>query len=334
MKKVIIILFTLLIGAGLVFFVGREYAAQQQENADAEALNATLSSMQNQLRRLTNQKKDLIEDYKREERGPGTVEMLAPLPLEILYQDVRPVIEEFYGMKAVVGLSQENLPGKKDMLTAQQALELADAGWTFCYCFVPEEMEAYGDDAFAIQSWLDAVTEAAAQLDLELQNVVYFPQGTYREEYENWLSAARIEVLVRWRQDAQHASATLGEADPCWHADAAGWNSTGASSQLKTVVEGGGNFVFTVGSHTRGEQFVQKQFRSMLTQMDTYRKEGDLEVVDFAQMLSYKQRTGVSEEYQRTYDEQMAQIEEEMVQLDGQIKALIQAYGEALDGGA
>lgn len=334
MKKGIIILCTLLIGAGLAFFGGRELLAQQQKNADAETLNASLSSLQNQLRKLTNQRIDLMEDYKKEERGPGTVELLMPLPMEAIYLEICPVMEEFHGIKATIGLSQENLPGKKDMLTTEQALELAQVGWTFCYCFTPEEVAAYGDDADGIQSWVDAVAQEATKLDLELQSVVYFPRGTYQDEYEQWLAAAGIQVLVQCRQDAQHASTTLGLAEPCWQADAAGWNSVGASSQLKTAVESGGNFVFTVGSQTAGEQFVEKQFHSMLTRMDTYRKEGDLEVVDFMQMLSYKQRTSVSEEYQQAYDTQMAWLEEEMAQLDGQIKDLIQSYSEALNGGA
>lgn len=332
MKKKAIVLCILVIGGALVFFMRQERSAQREAATAAERLNAELSALHHERVTLLEAKKDLQADFDRQSQGPGTVQLLATAPTRQVYDKILPILQEHADAQAVVGLSLQSLPGQAGMLSEEEARNLAKLGWTYCYCFAPQELEDFGTDELAMQGWLDAVAAQAEELGLALAPAIYFPPEAYQDEFEPWLASAGLQVMILGQENAEHASISLTEKD-LWIVNAGGWNSRGASSQLKLVTQSGGNLVFTIGNGSTGEQFTEKAFRSMLTRVDTYQKEDSLVVTSFLKMIEVQQETGASQQEQERFDSQMEALDDALAELKEKIQQRTSEYEAVQAGG-
>lgn len=328
MRKIIVWLLIAVLAVGLVVLFAFHIRTQNEKDAVREEMNREMEPLLREQANLRGEYSALEKSYARATKGIGTFQLLAPVPLDWIYEDVCKLLPEYPGMIAVVGISATSRPGGEGMCTAAQAAEMAQAGWAFCYTFCREEMEAFGYDASAMADWLGSVRAVAEEMDLSLQPAVYFPAGEYREEYGAWLTAAGIRVAVHHGESSRNLVTTEPEGD-LWCVGAIPWNISGSSTRLNTAISGGGNIVYTVGADSAEENYIERNFRNMLQYVTRQTESGGLAVTDMAEML-VRQTEPQDTELLREYETRMAQIEARLADIDREIDAIGERYAPSL----
>ena len=301
---------------------------QSQKTLAREEMGREMEPLLREQTNLRSEYSALEKDCARAEAGKGTFQLLAPEPLAWIYEDVYQLFPEYPGMIAVVGISASSFPGGEGMCTAEQAKEMTESGWGFCYTFRRQDMEAFGDGASAMEDWLGSVRALAEDIGLSLQPAVYFPTGESRDEYGAWLTATGIRVAVHHGESSRNLVTTAPEGD-LWCVGAIPWNLSGSSIRLNTAISNGGNIVYTVGAGSAEENYIERNFRNMLQYVIRQSEAGGLVVTDMTEMV-VRQTEPVDTELLRGYQTRMAQIRDRLAEIEQEIDAIGERYASSV----
>lgn len=230
-----------------------------------EQVNTELVSIQMQKDKLQTELEKAEKAYQTELNGKATLQLLCTSPRTEIYDGMYPLMQE-YGYTAVISLSQEAFPGKDGYMSVEQARELQEAGWQFCY--------QYDGTAF------DALEEQAEAIGISMTKAVYFKEGDYTSEQETAL--ADMEYIVHHGEEERAVVAAQKETH--WYLGAVGWYTDNAAGYLATASKEGANLVFTVGLDTAKERFEAEQFSKMLKKIRSYE---NVVVTSFAEVEGY-----------------------------------------------
>lgn len=267
-----------------------------------EQVNMELVAMQLQKDKLQTELEKTRKAYQAELNGKATLQLLCTSPRTEIYDGMYPLMQE-YGYTVVIALSQEAFPGKDGYMSAEQAKELYEAGWTFCY--------KYDGTAF------DTLEEQAKELGISLTRAVYFKEGDYTSEKEEIL--ADMEYAVHHGEEGRAVVALQKETH--WYFGAVGWYTDNAAGYLATASKEGANLVFTVGLDTAKERFEAEQFSKMLKKIRSY---DNIVVTSFEEVEGY-QGDGMAPTAEE-YLTKIQKLQDELAALEAKEQALLDTY--------
>lgn len=324
-KKILLAIVILAVALSAFLFWNQYRAEKRDHDLAYENMELELSPLYEQEIELKQERSSLDKEYEKEKIGEGTMQIIASEPVSLVYSDIYHVMQEYEGMKAMVGISRDYVPGSKDMISVKEAQKLKAEGWAFCYSFVQEEMSDYGNDEAAMHSWIAAVKEKAEEAQITLQSAIYFKDGDYNKKYSAWLKKEGINVIVHHGEINQNERITYKTKSGMWYILAYPWNSDGVSAILDEVADDGTNVVYSIGSTSSTEKYDESVFRSMMDKVDAGVKEGGLAVTDFEEM-TILQIESVNNEYVEKYKKRMQEIDEELESLERQMEDVVKKY--------
>lgn len=348
----------LLLGAMLKGYrTWQQEVGQQRRNQ--EAFSAELRPLTLRQRELELLLQSLDQEHTRIVAGMATVQILAVDPSDWVNQKLFPALDEAH-MVGTAAMTMDTLPGKEDALTVQQIQKLEKEGWQLIYAFDEsnfedrqEELEKelkkwknqqkwkYGKEPTEQESsekeqellkeefkeWKQEVQTAFGELDIELDNVIYFKKGAYTRHYDSALRAAGFDMIIHHGEEDRIIYADLSE-NRIWFPGAIPWNMSTTAKQMSSLVEEGTNVVLTVSQpgDNDQDQFVSESFSSLLRDLDEYRMEGTLEVCTFRDMANF-QAKAVVDKNAKENERQKQAAQEELDAVNAQIQDIYARYG-------
>ena len=108
-----------------------------------------------------------------------------------------------------------------------------------------------------------------------------------------------------------------------------GWQQRGASKLLDETVEKKGNLIFTIGTDFSAEEYDRDSYIAMLERADAYCEDDNLKVMTLSQAREYRQGLENGEEgFTEKYNEQKADVETRLEDLNQKIDEIIRKYGK------
>lgn len=348
----------LLLGAMLVGY--RTWQRQiGQQSRNQEVFSKELRPLTLRQRELELQLESLDKEYTRIVAGLATVQILAVDPGNWVDQKLFPAMTDA-NMAGTIAMSLDTMPDQEDMLSVRQVQKLESAGWQLIYAFDEFDFDAREAEVQkqvkkwqtqqkwqtgkeptekarsekeqellieAFKEWKQEVRKALGDLDIELDDVVYFKKGAYKRYYDSALRAAGFDMVIHHGEEDRVIYADLPE-NKIWFPGATPWNVSNAAKQLASLVEQGANVVLTVSQpgDNNQDQFISESFSSLLRNLDEYRENGTLEVCTFRDMASFQAKTVVDKSAKEN-DRQKQAVQDELDAVNAQIEAVYAKYG-------
>lgn len=293
----------------LVFLLWKTGREEQSHNKQLEQMDKELIPLNVEKRDLEKKIIDLKKMTEDKGTSKGTTTVLFTEINEMVYTGAYPILKE-HGYVGVLALSGTQLPGLDGCISVQQFEELLSAGWSYCVSWIDHEV---------VNNWLKTQNKTQG-------TVAYFPDRTYRKNYEAEVSAAGYTTIVRRDNDEMTLTAPTRK-DGIWHADLSGVLANDPRKQLENTMEQGGHIVYGVGFTKKAEMYDEDIFLLMLKWFKSYEEEGNLLVTDFAGARTYHEEM----EWKRNISEEQFQIEkdkieEQIKEIEKQIDAIYEKY--------
>lgn len=143
-----------------------------------------------------------------------------------LYNVIYPIISEKEGVKAIICLAPDELPGQEGKITVEQFNEMLAAGWTYAFFWEGANEEF----ATAPEEQLDEyLTYAEGELDslgLPMTDTVLFKRFAYDVKYDATLADRGVKYAVKYELGSKLLLDTEIDGDVL-HPGAVGWNESG-----------------------------------------------------------------------------------------------------------
>lgn len=301
---------------------------------DAEEIEQVIAKMNEELRPLSVEKNRLEEEIDRlqsEQKaltaGTATMQFLITDLSESTYKKIIQPMSE-YEYPVALGVSLEQMPGVEGNISMEVAEELLIKGWYLCYSFSEEEAGSYeGEARVELSLWLDEVQKAADQEGLTIDNAIYFPAGTFREEYISVLKEQGIEVVIHTGNIGKKLLAAEWEQD-IWYVGGIWWRGNEIlADKLSTIQYSGGEFVTIMGV----DDTATNSLKDWMVQFQGIAKA--VSVCDFATMTqtqSANRELGKEEEV--TFEEEIKSLQSEIEAIETRMDEIQQKYMEEMKG--
>ncbi len=335
-KKVLIVLLTILLLAAIGvggYFLWKRNRMEKQEAERLEEINARIYAetlpLVEQRNALRAQAEDMEAQVNAIHVGTGTVQYLVTdLSDRMFSQVISGMLER--EEKAVLGLSMWQFPGLENCMTAEQALEATEYGWTFCYSFNQKEANTFSNDRTeALSLWLDSVSQAAADAGITMEGAILFPSGSFSEEYIPVLKQKGIDVVIHHGEikqgETEHTIYTADETeDGIWYVGAAWWwRNSIASGKFSRVAATGGNLVVEIGTQDFGEVKPQTAFDAFDKAVETM----SLMPTGFEGMKQQQRKNRLGDaEAEQKLQEQIDGLNAQIDELSRQIQRITNRY--------
>lgn len=153
----------------------------------------------------------------------------------ILYEEIFPSLRKL-GVPAVLALSDTQFPGEPGLITAEQAAEMVESGWTVCIQW---------DDWSDPEEYFGGLRVRLDRLGLEWPDTVYITVDRYRGELDPVLEAQGFTILVAHGEENWPAL-TREDKYPLWHLVSRPWNIQGIREQVGRAADFGGVMAMNV----------------------------------------------------------------------------------------
>ena len=309
MKRIAIVLTVVLAGV-LGFFLWNEYRGEQERQAQYEARERELRPLTVQYNDLQKQLTNLEELYKAKKEGIGTTSVIFVDMDERIYTDCYPVMKE-KGYTGILAVSDTMFPGIEGCMSMEHFQELIQAGWTICLNWNAEQ---------PIESWLPSVTENLAAIGMESGNIMYFPNGTYTQEYDAVLLEYGFTVAVHHGEEGR-SMILSGDEDGVWHPGAVGLQGKEPKAKMQESVTGKGYLINVVGFRLEEDMYNDKMFRSMLDFCSEIEAKNSLMVMDINAAREYcRQRMMGYPDLEEEYRQQREELEKQIASMEERIE--------------
>lgn len=316
--KVIIVFVAIIITIGfLIFFFWREDQMKKEMDVHYAQMEQDMKSLNQEKEQLENDLSNLEKSYNNETQGMSSVVFLFTNLDENIYTDIYPTMKE-YGFVGMLTLSPTIFPGQDNCLSLEQFNELIKMGWQCCLKW---------DESEDIDKWLESCKTVAKKAGIELPETVYFPENSYRSEYNGSLMKQGISIVVHHGEEKLSLT-TLESKENLWYSGAIPWNRDGASSILSNVInQKTGDIIFTIGSDSYRERYKKNRFNSMLTKINNYSKTNNIFVSSILGVKEYRKelenkRIGL----ENGFITQKEELETKISELDKEIDSIYDKY--------
>lgn len=300
----------------LIFFLWREDQIKKEIDVHYTQMEEEMESLTKEKQQLENDLSNLEKNYNNETQGISSVVFLFTDLNENIYTDIYPLMKE-YGFVGTLTLSPTTFPGQDNCLSLEQFSELIKMGWQCCLKW---------DESNDIDKWLESCKDIAKKAGINLPEVVYFPENSYRSEYDESLIRQGISIVVHHGEEKLSLT-TLESKDNFWYLGAVPWNRDGASSMLSNVINKKGDILFTIGSDSQKESYKKNRFNSMLTKINKFSKANNIFVSSLLDVREYRKelenkRTGL----ENNFISQKEELETKISELDKKIDSIYDKY--------
>ncbi len=308
-----------LIGAGcLAFFIWTENRAERKRQETSDAMEQELRPLEVERHKLRQELDKIQTKYKRESQGTGNLVLLFTNLDEQIYTEIFPQMEEC-GFKGVLALSEECHPGAPGCMSRKQFRELTDAGWECCL--------RWEEDAEA-EDWAAEGGRLARAAGISVPEAVYFKVDAYDSEKDSFLLKKNLSTIVHHGEgDLPLITFEVGEG--IWQVGAMPWGQADAQAMVGEAIEQKGSLIFTIGDDSAEEEYDSDRYLSMLEYLYSCCKSDDLKVMTLTQARDYRQNLSEGKEgLTETYNEQKADLEAQLEELERKIDEITDRYGQ------
>ena len=255
-------------------------------------MNEELRPLSIEKYRLEGQISNLQSEKKLLTLGTATMQFLIADLSEGTYKEIiKPM--SGYNYPVALGLTVEQMPGMAGNISLKDLEQLTSKGWYLCYSFSKDEASSYHNEVDkALSLWLDAVRIKAENVGLTMENAIYFPDGTFCEEYTSVLKEHEIEVVIHTGNIGKKLMAAECE-DDIWYVGSIWWRGNEIlANKLSSIQHSGGEFVTIMGV----DGSATNSLKDWMLQFEGEVK--DMRVTDFTTMTkvqSENRKLGIAE---------------------------------------
>ena len=311
-KKVLLaLIMALIIGAGAIL-VWMQRTELRKTEAKKQELQQIMIPLQQEKRAMLDEMSRLQKQVDGKKLETATLELLFSSLNERLYLEVFPIMLQ-YGMKGVMVLSEENVPGMPGKITIRQFEEMIHDGWSYCILW---------DGTSTVWELFQKVQWKMPENTLDVPDTVYLEKGTYTAEMDQNLISQGIRAVVHHGETGLPVDIT-GVDQSLWHIGAVEWSQENARSWLGSNQETRSNLVFDIRLEDQTEIF---GIQDLLYAITTYQKNQVLEVVDFSDLKRLFAYNPENYRWVRIDDlkQQMSELQKKMNLTDEKLRALRQ----------
>lgn len=315
MLKKISIIVSIALSICLICGLWKVYQDNNVQSKYYESVDKQARPLRVQINDLEKEMKNLEDEYSQKMKGIATEQILFTELDEELYTEVYPMMEDIPG---VLALSQSEIFGQNGKITRTQFNQLLHAGWSYCLSW---------DGDGELSTWLADMAEQLRTSGLEMPATVYFSDGSYSSDAKEILIQYGVTTVVHHGEESQALMITDDDTDDgdvdIWYPGAVAWNYSGVTTDIDTLVEQGGNLVFTVSFRQERDMWKEISFQNMLDYISDYIQSEKLIVTDFPSARARHtgenaQESGLSAEL----EQKKAELQEEIDALQRQIDEL------------
>lgn len=301
---------------------------------DEKEVEQVIAKMHEELRPLSVEKNRLEEEINRLQSekqalaaGTATMQFLIADLSEGTYKEIiKPMTE--YEYPVVLGVSLEQMPGVEGNISVEETKQLVTKGWSLCYSFSKDEAGSYDkEESTALSLWLEAVQKEADNAGLAIDNAIYFPTGTFREDYISVLKEHDIEVVVHTGNIGKKLLAAECEQD-IWYVGGIWWRGNEIlAGKLSSIQYSGGEFVTIMGV----DDTATNSLKDWMVQFQGIAKA--VSVTDFATMTQLQRENRELEAKEETVlTEAINSLQSEIEVIEARMDELQQKYMEDIRG--
>lgn len=314
--RIIAIVAAVFLAGVLLFLFWQEKITEGEKEEAYVNMEKELRPLDLDKRKIRQELDDLSEVYMDESQGMASLVLLFTDMDEIIYTEIFPKMKE-HGFIGVLAISKEQFPGQAGCLSKEQFRELIDAGWKYCLKWEKDVVT---------NEWLATVSKLMREAEVSRPETVYFPQDSYDAQLDNFLTRQGYSVAIHHGEgDLPLILPESGEG--LWHPGAYGWNQKGVSTLLSDAISQRGNLVFTVGTDSESEEYLEEDFSMMLKKVNDYCQAGDLMVTDLITAREYRRNLEDGQEGRTLkYQEQKAELEKQLSEIEDEIDSITERY--------
>lgn len=315
-KIIIVIIAVITIGFS-IFFFWREDQMKKERDVYYAQMEEEMESLTKEKKQLENDLSNLEKNYNGETQGVSSVVFMFTDLNENIYTDIYPLMKEC-GFVGMLTLSPTNFPGQDNCLSLEQFKELIEMGW---------QCSLKWDESDDIDEWLESCKSVVNKAGIKLPEVVYFPENSYRSEYNESLKKQGISIIVHHGEEELSLTALEFKED-FWYSGALPWNRDGASSILSNAInQKKGDIIFTIGSDSSRESYKKNRFDSMLIKINGFSKADNIFVSSLLGVKEYrKELENKRNNLEGEYKKQVGLLKTKIDELDKKIDSVYDKY--------
>ena len=155
---------------------------------------------------------------------------------------------------------------------------------------------------------------------MESGNIMYFPNGTYTQEYDAVLLEYGFTVAVHHGEEGRSLILSEDE-DGVWHPGAVGLQGKEPKAKMQETVTGKGYLINVVGFRLEEDMYNDKMFRTMLDFCSEIEAKNSLMVMDINAAREYcRQRMMGYPDLEEEYRQQREDLEKQISSVEAQIE--------------
>lgn len=309
MKRLAIVLSVVLAGV-LGILLLNEYQEEQAKVAQYEAREKEVRPLNVELGKLTPELQTLEREYTATREGIATTSVIFTDMDERIYTECYPLMKK-RDYPGILAVSETMFPGTEGCMSVEHFQELIDAGWSICMVW---------DEEKPLESRLPALTALLEEMGMEPGNVMYFPNGTYSEEYDEELQNYGFTVAVHHGEDERQL-VTSEDEDGIWHPGSVGLQGKEPKTRMKEAIAHKAHLIHVVGFHLDEELYQRRMFQSMMDYFYEYTEKNKLMVTNISDARrEYRNRASGYEQLEEEYKKQKSVLEEKITSVEAEIK--------------
>lgn len=313
MFKKIVIIMTLILAVGLVFFIKKVNNEEQNQMAQYEEVSEKRRPLLVKQQELEKQLEELAADYEASKLPKGTTQVIFTGLEADVYNVCYPIMQEFE-YTGILALSPNQLPGMEGRMTIEQFQELRSKGWQVCVKW---------DATITGNNWWPALKKTLKELGIETCSTVYFTNGIYKPTMDANLQRMGFSVVVHHGEPGG-SLLQLAEEEGLWHLGAVGLMGEKPKLRLTESIAQKGNITYLVGFELEDEKYNERSFRSMLSYFEKYEETSELIVSNIDETRQhYRERlVGQDPAKEEAYNQAKEALEQELAKVQAEIDAL------------
>lgn len=225
------------------------------------------------------------------------------------YNDYLPLMNS-YGYKGVLGVSLNDFPGNKGRISVNEFKKILSSGWEYCIVW---------DGLTNFDTYLKKIEKKLNEIELEMPETIYFPSGLFKEKYEKTLLKYNFKNVI---QNGENGMSLYGKysSNGIWYPGVRTWNYSGVKSDIKSLVEMGGNYTFAVRVQQEMKTETLQTFENMLKYLAEF-GENKLIITTFSDgNKMYYEKLEATKELDGQLESRIDELNKEISEFDEKIK--------------
>lgn len=226
--------------AGMLVWAYRSYGrdrsakySEMREQSDA------MTELQDKKRSLEKELESLEGDFEEISRGSSYI---SPVFFNLDQGVIQEAVNLFrnYTWTGTIALSAKEFPGLDGKISTQQFFNYCNEGWKYCVAW---------DGRTDLSIYIQTMKEQMNQAGINWPNAMYFPDGSYKADYDNLLISEGISIIVHHGEGDLTIPTTGVSGDKLEKIAGVDWYSAALDSAMLTVETGGGIMTMDVRNY-------------------------------------------------------------------------------------